>query len=133
MDSILTSIKKLLGIDENYEHFDQDIIMHINSVFMVLQQLGVGADSYSIEDKTATWSDYLGESGIANYQAVKTYIYLKVRLVFDPPTSSYVVEAINNQIKELEWRFTVQTDTIEGSDDGTCCDKLLEEIENGSY
>lgn len=133
MDSILTSIKKLLGVDENYEHFDQDIIMHINSIFMVLHQLGVGANPYFIEDKTATWNDYLGEDGITNYQAVKTYIYLKVRLVFDPPTSSYVVEAINNQIKELEWRFTVQTDMVEGSDGCVCCDDLLEEIENGSY
>lgn len=133
MDSILTSIKKLLGIEEDYEHFDQDIIMHINSVFMVLHQLGVGVNSYFIEDKTATWNDFLGENGIANYQAVKSYIYLKVRLVFDPPTNSYTVEAINNQIKELEWRFTVQTDILEGSDDCTCCEGLLEEIENGSY
>lgn len=104
MESILTSVKKLLGIDEEYEHFDADIIMHINSVFSILTQLGVGpSEGFSIEDKTVTWDEYFSEAG--EYHSVKTYIYLKVRLLFDPPTSSAVMEAMNRQISEFEWRL----------------------------
>lgn len=107
MDSILTSIKKLLGIQEDYEHFDVDIIMHINTAFMVLTQLGVGpAEGFTIDDKYDVWSDFTTE----NLEAVKTYVYLKVRLVFDPPNSSAVMEAINRQISEYEWRLNVAVD-----------------------
>ena len=109
MDSILTSIKKLLGITEEYEHFDPDIIMHINSAFMILNQLGVGPEEgFSIKDKSSTWNEFL--SGGANLEAVKTYVYLKVKLMFDPPLSSTVIEAIKSQISELEWRLNVSTD-----------------------
>ena len=91
MDSILTSIKKLLGIAEEYEHFDPDIVMYINSAFSVLTQLGVGPEEgFRIEDASI--------------------IYLKVRLAFDPPLSSAVMEAINRQISELEWRINVTVD-----------------------
>lgn len=111
MDSILTSIKKMLGITAEYTHFDPDIIMHINTVFLTLAQLGVGpSDGYSIEDDYATWSDFLPE-GDKRFEAVKTYIYLKVRLVFDPPTSSAVIEAINRSIAELEWRLNVAAES----------------------
>lgn len=104
--SILTSIKKILGIPEEHEHFDADIIMHINSVFMILQQLGVGPDDgFSIKDKTATWSDYLKDS--KHLEAVKSYIGYKVRLMFDPPSSSAITESINRLISELEWRLNV--------------------------
>lgn len=110
MESILTSVKKMLGIDESYEHFDIDIIMHINTAFMTLQQIGVGpSEGFFIEDDTTTWADYLPE--FTNFQAVKTYIYLKVRLVFDPPTSSAVMESINRQISELEWRLNVAAES----------------------
>lgn len=110
MGSILTSIKKLLGITEEYEHFDTDIIMHINSVFMTLTQLGVGpSEGFSIKDKTATWDEFI-PSG-ANLEGVKTYVYLKVRLLFDPPQSSNVMEAIKNQIAEFEWRMNVEVET----------------------
>ena len=103
-DSILTSIKKLLGITEEYEHFDQDIIIHINSVFMILNQLGVGpSNGFSITDKTAVWSDFISEG--ANLESVKSYIYLKVRLLFDPPTTSAVMESMNRMICELEFRL----------------------------
>lgn len=103
-DSILTSIKKLLGITEDYESFDQDIIMHINSVFMILNQLGVGPEkSFSINDKSTTWKEFIPEG--QNLESVKSYIYLKVRLLFDPPTSSSVVESINRMISEFEWRL----------------------------
>ena len=109
MDSILTSIKKLLGITEEYENFDQDIIMHINSAFMILNQLGVGPKSgFSINDKSSTWDEFIPER--SNLEAVKTYVHLKVKLMFDPPLSSTVIEAIKSQINELEWRLNVSVD-----------------------
>ena len=104
LESILISIKKLLGIDEDYHHFDSDLVMHINTVFMILHQMGVGtAEPFSIEDEDATWDDFLQDA--KDLQAVKTYIALKVRLVFDPPTASAHLQAINDSIKELEWRL----------------------------
>lgn len=110
MESILTSIKKLLGITEDYEHFDQDIIMHINTVFMTLTQLGVGpAEGFFIEDKSYYWSDFV-TPGTPEAEAVKTYVYLKVRLLFDPPASSVVMDAMNRSISELEWRMNVAVD-----------------------
>lgn len=105
-DSILTSIKKLLGISEDYEHFDADIIMHINSVFMILTQLGVGPpDGFSIEDDSSVWSNFIGDS--SNIESVKSYVYLKVKLLFDPPLSSAAMEASNRLISELEWRLNL--------------------------
>ena len=112
MDSILTSIKKLLGIEEEYEHFDTELIMNINSVFMILMQLGVGpAEGFSIEDKNATWSSFL--AGRLDLNAVKTYGYLKVRLMFDPPQIGFLLESVNKQITELEWRLNVQAEKEE--------------------
>lgn len=109
MDSILTSIKKLLGITEEYENFDQDIIMHINSAFMILNQLGVGPkNGFLINDKSSTWNEFIPER--SNLEAVKTYVHLKVKLMFDPPLSSTVIEAIKSQINELEWRLNVSVD-----------------------
>ena len=109
MDSILSSIKKLLGIADEYTVFDSDIIMHINSVFFVLNQLGVGPpDGFSIQDKTAVWDDFIPCG--ANLEAVKSYVYLKVRLLFDPPQSSALTEAIDRQISEFEWRLNVAVD-----------------------
>lgn len=109
MESILSSIKKLLGIAEEYTQFDDDIIMHINSVFMILAQLGVGPpEGFFIEDDSASWADFIPD--LSNIQAVKTYMYLKVRLMFDPPMSSAVMDAVNRQIAELEWRLNVAVD-----------------------
>ena len=111
MESILTSIKKMLGIEESYEHFDPDIIMHINSVLMILNQLGVGPEEgFMIEDDTSTWQDFIPEVTAAKLELVKSYIYLKVRLLFDPPLSSSVIESINRQISEFEWRLNVAVD-----------------------
>ena len=105
MESILTTIKKLLGIDENYEHFDLDIITHINSVFMILNQIGVGpSEGFRIEDKTATWDEFIPEDDL-NFEGVKSYIHLRVKLLFDPPASSVVVEAYNRMINEIETRL----------------------------
>lgn len=107
--SILTSIKKLLGIAEDYTEFDEDIITHINSVFLNLTQLGVGPEEgFMIEDDTAAWEDFINDS--IQLQAVKTYVYLKVKLLFDPPLSSSVTESINRMIAELEWRLNVAVD-----------------------
>ena len=109
MESILTSIKKLLGITEEYEHFDQDIIMHINSVFMILTQMGVGPEEgFTISDSTTTWNEFTNDD--KKIEAVKTYVYLKVILLFDPPASSSVMEAINRSISELEWRLNITVD-----------------------
>lgn len=111
MESILTSIKKLLGIDESYTHFDADIIMHINSALMVLTQLGVGPEEgFMIEDDTSTWISFISEENVAKIEAVKSYVYLKVKLLFDPPLSSAAIESINRQISELEWRLNVAAD-----------------------
>ena len=109
MDSILTSIKKLLGITEEYEHFDQDIIMHINSVFMILTQMGVGPeDGFTISDSTTMWNEFTNDD--KKIEAVKSYVYLKVRLLFDPPASSSVMEAMNRSISEFEWRLNIAAD-----------------------
>lgn len=108
-ESILNNIKKLLGIAEDYTEFDTDIIILINSAISVLNQLGLGSDdTFSITGSTETWSDLLGEH--KDLEMVKNYIYLKVRVVFDPPSQSYVLSAYNEQIKELEWRINVAVD-----------------------
>lgn len=109
MGSILISIKKLLGIPEEYTQFDQDIIIHINSVFAVLNQIGFGPiDGFRIEDDTTEWNEYLGEDN--NVSMIRDYIYLKVRLLFDPPQSSALMDAINRQIGEFEWRINASSD-----------------------
>lgn len=106
MDSILVSIKKLLGISEEYTQFDDDIIMHINSAFLNLAQLGVGPEEgFFIEDDSSDWDDFVDIENNAQLQAIKTYMYLKVKLLFDPPLSSAVIESTNRMISELEWRL----------------------------
>ena len=123
MESILTSIKKLLGIAEEYEHFDADLIMHINSVFSILTQLGVGpSEGFSIEDEVAVWTDFIPEK--SKIEFVKSYVHLKVKLLFDPPLGSAVIESMNRMISELEWRIQVAADPVEDSDGE-------EEIQNG--
>ena len=108
-DSILTTIKKLLGIAEDDTSFDTDVIVHINMAINVLFQLGVGPSTgFSITGATETWSDYI--SDMSKLEMVKTYIYLKVKLVFDPPAQSRVIESYENQIKELDFRLNVQVD-----------------------
>lgn len=112
MTSILTSVKKMLGIAEEYDHFDSDIIMHINSVFAILTQLGVGPkEGFFIEDDTTSWSDFIQSNSLLNQ--VKSYMYLKVKLLFDPPPSSSVIESTNRLISELEWRINVAVDQVE--------------------
>ena len=107
-NSILTSIKKLLGITESCTDFDTDIIMHINTVLMTLNQLGVGTEGFQIEDKNAVWSDFIKSDKLA---ATKSYVYLRVKLLFDPPLNSAIVEAIKESIRELEWRLNVRVES----------------------
>lgn len=116
MESILDSIKKLLGIQPEYTAFDADLIMHINTVFVILNQLNIGPpNGFFILDNTETWDEYIDE---INHSMVKTYIYLKVRLMFDPPTSTALIESINKLIAEIEWRLYVEGDpTSEGGDE----------------
>ena len=109
MENILDSIKKLLGIDEMDLNFDQELIMHINSVFMVLHQLGVGpVGGFKISSNEEVWTDFVGTR--LDLESVKSYIYLKVRLLFDPPQNSFLVGAIEKQIEENEWRLQVQVE-----------------------
>lgn len=109
MNSILVSIKKLLGISQEYTHFDSDIIMHINSVFSILTQLGVGPSiGFSISGASDVWTDFIGDSN--KIEAVKSYMYLKVKLLFDPPSSSAAVESANKLANEFEWRLNVEAE-----------------------
>lgn len=108
-DSILDSMKKLLGISNDYNHFDQDIIIHINTAFMSLRQIGVGPkEGFAIHGSEETWGDFLLD--MKTLESVRTYLYLKVRLIFDPPTNSAVVEIFNKNINEIEWRLNSEVD-----------------------
>jgi hypothetical protein len=103
MNSILTSIKKLLGIAPEHTFFDADLVIHINSVLAVLTQMGIGpAGGFAISDDTAVWKDFL--AGDVRLELVKSYVYMKVRLLFDPPINSAAVEAMKGLISEFEWR-----------------------------
>ena len=105
-ESILKSTKKILGLDAEYTPFDLDVITHINAAFSILNQLGVGpTDGFMIEDETALWGDYPVPQN--QLHLVKTYVYLKTRILFDPPATSYLIDATNQQIKEYEWRLNV--------------------------
>lgn len=104
--SILGDVKKLLGLSEDYDVFDLDVILHINSTFSTLHQLAVGPEAgYSIEGVENKWSEFVGAS--LNINSVKTYVFIKVKLLFDPPTTSYAQEALLKQAQEYEWRLNV--------------------------
>lgn len=112
MDSILNSVKKLLGITEEQEYFDADIIMYINSIFSTLNQIGVGPkDGFSITDENSKWDDFVQNT--KNIENVKAYVFLKVRMLFDPPSSATVMECLKQQASELEWRLQVTCDRDE--------------------
>lgn len=110
MDSILMSVKKMLGVDPKYEYFDDDLIMHINSVFMILTQLGVGPkEGFAISSVNDTWTDFLGADK-TKLAAVKSYMHAKVKLLFDPPSSSAQLDSLNRVASEFEWRLNVEVD-----------------------
>ena len=103
-ENILDSIKKLLGIPEDYTAFDQDIMIHINSVFMILSELGVGpSNGYSLKDGTEKWGDFISDD--KNLEGIKTYVYMKVKTIFDPPLNSAVLASMKELISEFEWRI----------------------------
>ncbi len=105
-DSILTSTKKVLGVEASYTSFDIDVTMHINSVFSTLAQLGIGpVNGFMIQDEATTWDEFLGAD--LNLNSVKTYMYLRVRLLFDPPSTPFAINAMKEQVTELEWRLNV--------------------------
>ena len=111
-ESILSSIKLALGLPDEYEAFDPQIIMHINSVFTILTELGVGPDDgFKISDKSAIWSDFLEDEKLL--ELCKSDMYLRIRLMFDPPVNSFVVSSMEKQISEFEWRIAVMIDKIE--------------------
>ena len=108
-NSILETIKKLIGIDKDYGVFDIDLIVSINSSFMILNQLGIGPDKpFSITDASATWKDFFGDEEV--FALAKSYIYLRTKLLFDPPSSGVLHQAVERQISEFEWRMHVQAD-----------------------
>lgn len=112
-ESILTSIKKLIGIGENDTTFDTDVIMHINSILSILTQLGVGSkQGFTLTSTQDKWTDFLDESDDQRFNLVKSYVYLRVRLLFDPPANSFTQDAIKKQYEEMEWRITVIGDEI---------------------
>lgn len=113
-DSILESVKKLLGAGPDYAVFDPDIIMGINAAFGTLHQLGVGpSDGFAITDEHDQWSDFLTAGSI--FDEVRTYVFMRVKLIFDPPSSSFVLDSYKEQIKELEWRLTVKAEEFRGT------------------
>lgn len=113
--SILDDTKKVLNLAPDFIAFDQDIILHINGVLSTLNQLGIGPEAgFMIADNTALWSDFLGSDLRLNN--VKNYVYLRVRMLFDPPTLGYLIDAMKEQIKELEWRINVQREGIAWTD-----------------
>lgn len=110
-ESILITIKEMLGITKEYTQFDSQLVAYINSVFPTLRQLGVGpSEGFSISDDSAVWNDFVPED-IKYFESIKTYIYQKVKLAFDPPTTSSVIEAMNRSINEFEWRLNVDAET----------------------
>lgn len=116
MDSILVSVKKMLGITADYVYFDPEIIIHINSIFSILFQMGVCDDGskhpFYITDASDKWNDFSIRAN-KDLSEIKSYMYLRVRMLFDPPTNSTLMNAINEQIKEFEWRLYIQTDTYD--------------------
>jgi len=109
MDSILLTIRKALGVEDDYDGFDTEILMHINTAIFTLSQLGVGpVDGYSVTGIEETWELFL--TGFTGVDSVKTYIYLTVRLLFDPPANSFLVSSFEKQIEQLQWRLMVKVD-----------------------
>ena len=131
-NSILISTKKILGISEDYEAFDLDIITHINSTFALVNQLGVGpSTAFTVEDVNDKWSDLSLPADQLNM--LKTYLYLKVRMVFDPPPTSFAIEAMNNQIAEHEHRLSYMREDLlpvpDSSDDEEAIrEEIFEEV-----
>lgn len=137
-NSILLTVKKMLGISEEYTAFDIDLIVNINSVFLTLNQLGVGPEEpYQIEGSEETWDDFLLDQR-KKFPGLQTYVYLKTRLLFDPPTNSFLVDAMQKQCDEFEWRLNIQAeggksdgDVLDGTDSDESPNPDLGETDDG--
>jgi hypothetical protein len=111
IESILNSVKKKLGMTPEYTAFDEDIVLSVNSALSTLTQIGVGpAEGFRITGAAEEWAAFLGSDPA--FEGVKDYVFLKVRMVFDPPTTSYMITAMEKQIAELEWRINVYYETL---------------------
>ena len=116
MESILISIKQFVGVAEEYHHFDPPIIMHINSVFSDLWQLGVGpVEGFAIEDDTSTWGDFISLDD-RKFNAIKSYMELRVKLLFDPPLNASVLQSMQREVDKWEWRLNVAAETTDGGE-----------------
>lgn len=112
IESILTSIKKMLGLDDDYTPFDVDILIHINSAFMTLCQMGIGPkEGFTVTDKSQVWGDFLTNKVALG--GVKTWVYLQVKMLFDPPSNSFVMDAYKTQAEQILWRLNVQAESVE--------------------
>ncbi len=109
-ESILYTIKIMLGLEKDYDPFDTEIISYINSALFVLYQLGIGEKGFSISDSTTLWSDYISDR--TDLVSVQTFVKLKTQLLFDPPSNSFAVDAINKQIDELTWRLCLEAEEV---------------------
>lgn len=110
IDSILLSVKKLIGLTSDYTQFDADLIIHINSTFAVLNQLGVGPeDPFTITGNSETWDEFVSQQNTEN---VRSYMFMKVKMLFDPPSTATMHEAYSKSIEEMEWRLTVAADPV---------------------
>jgi len=108
MDSILVTIKKMLGLDANYKVFDQELIVFINTALMILEQVGIGTDGFKITGDDETWDMFLTD--IDRYEGAKTYVYIRTRLAFDPPANATLHKALEDTMRELEWRLNVKVE-----------------------
>ena len=118
MESILLSIKKLLGVSAEYDHFDPDIIIHVNTVFVILHDLGVGPkEGFSISDSEAVWMDFIDADEDISVAMVKSYMHARVKLLFDPPVSSAHIDTLNRVINEFEWRLNSRVETSSGEEE----------------
>lgn len=112
-NSILLTIKKMLGSDENYAAFDSDLITDINSVFLTLNQIGVGSSGFQITGAEEVWSDFVKPSA---YPGIQSYVFLKTKLLFDPPSNSFLIDNIKKQIEEFEFRLNVQAEYVSSAE-----------------
>lgn len=126
-NSILLLTKKKIGISPDDNVFDDDIITDINAVIFSLNMIGIGEEGFSISDASATWTDLLGKD-TKIYEAVKTFIYLKVKLMFDPPSSSFVVSALEKQISEIEWKLNFKYESKNNEEQNRITQEEIDEI-----
>jgi hypothetical protein len=129
-DSILSSVKKVVGLDDSYDVFDLDIMMHINSVFSDLNQLGLGPTlGFEITGDTETWDAFTNGDPLLN--SVKSYVYLRVKLLFDPPTTSFAITAQEEQVRKAEWRLNVLRESRAWTDPAPVVVQDLEILDGG--